>query len=158
LFRVCDGVRPYGTSPLNDEAGEQAKTELMLDRGDQVDFRRRIVSIIHSGVAAVSRDSDDRNGAGEELSVPVLDRDIDHFNAGRPVFCSLHRLRQSRDLQIRPISVLEHRKIGECNPAGMADVADDGAVASGRHIATRTRIGLGHLAGGKQLLLALAQI
>ena len=50
--------------PLNDEAGEQAETELVLDRGDQVDFRRGVVSVAHPGVAAVGRDGDDRNGVG----------------------------------------------------------------------------------------------
>src|SRR6202035_4860704 len=49
--------------------------------------------------------------------------------------------------------VLEDRQIRECNPAGVADIADDAPGASGRHIAARTRIGLSDLAGGKQLLL-----
>ena len=153
LWRVCDGVTTVWHQPLNDEAGKQAETELVLDRGDQVDFRRGVVSVVHPGVSAVGRDGDDRNGAGEELAVAILDRDIDHLNAARTLFCSLHRVRQGGDLQLRPISVLEHRQIGERDPAGVADVADDAAVASGRHIAARTRVGLGDLAGGKHLLL-----
>ena len=91
--------------------------------------------------------------SGEELAVAILDRDIDHFNAARPLLCRLHGVRQGGDPQLRQISVLEDRQIGERDPAGVADVADDAAVASGRHIAARTRIGLGDLAGGKQLLL-----
>src|SRR6188472_3285434 len=79
---------------LNNEAGKQAETELVIDRGHKVDFRRGVVSVLHPGVSAVRRDGDDRNGAGEELAVAILDRDIDHLNAARTRFCSLHCIRQ----------------------------------------------------------------
>src|SRR5580704_10270642 len=98
-----------GYETLDDEASQQAETELVLDRGDQVDLGRGVVSIGHSRIAAIGGYRDDRNGVRKELVVAVLDRDLDHLDAVRALLRRLHGGRQGGDLQIRPIGVLEDR-------------------------------------------------